>query len=112
MKILDSEAINIIYLADLYGGLLTDNQRNILSLFYESDCSLAEIAEQYNISRQAVRDAIKKAEATLLSTEEKLGILSKMKRINTLATDCRNILSEDNSVAKQALDAIVEITEV
>jgi len=112
MKLLNSEVINIVYLVNIYGGLLTENQRNMLSLFYDSDCSLAEIAEQYNISRQAVRDTIKKAEASLLNAEEKLGILAKMKRINLIVKECKSNLSVDDISMHKALDEIVEITEV
>ena len=43
-------------LIDLYGGLLTDHQRNILELYYCCDLSLSEIAEQEEVSRNAVHD--------------------------------------------------------
>lgn len=112
MKSSKIDNLNIIYLANLYGNLLTANQRNMLSLFYDADCSLGEIAEQYAISRQAVRDTIKKAEMALLLAEEKLGIFSKMKEINLIATKCKQSLSMDDLVVRQALDAILEITEV
>lgn len=112
MKSLSSDVINIVYLTNIYGSLLTENQRRMLSLFYDADCSLAEIAEQYDISRQAVRDTIKKAEAALLTAEEKLGILEKMKKINAIAKDCQANLDKGDVATYEALDAIVEITEV
>ena len=112
MKLSKFDNLNIIYLANLYVNLLTENQKNMLSLFYDSDCSLGEIAEQYAISRQAVRDTIKKAESALLSAEEKLGIFSKMKEISSIVAKCKQNLTTDDFTVKQALDAILEITEV
>ena len=60
-------------LLDYYGMVLTEKQRNILTEYYNDDLSLAEIAENYGITRQGVRDAIKHGEATLMEMEEKLG---------------------------------------
>ena len=53
-------------LLDYYGMVLTEKQRNILTEYYNDDLSLAEIAENYGITRQGVRDAIKHGEATLM----------------------------------------------
>lgn len=60
-------------LLDFYGAALTQKQRTILKEYYDDDLSLAEIAENYGITRQGVRDAIKHGEATLTELEEKLG---------------------------------------
>ena len=60
-------------LLDYYGPVLTDKQRAILTEYYDQDLSLAEIAENYGISRQGVRDAIKHGEAALTQMEERLG---------------------------------------
>lgn len=60
-------------LLDYYGPALTDKQREILTLYYNEDLSLAEIAETYGITRQGVRDAIKHGEATLTDLEQRLG---------------------------------------
>ncbi|MEE0800490.1 MAG: YlxM family DNA-binding protein [Gemmiger sp.] len=65
-------------LLDYYGPVLTDKQRNILSEYYNDDLSLAEIAENYGITRQGVRDAIKHGEATLTEMEQKLGSARRM----------------------------------
>lgn len=76
-----SKDMNMAVLLDYYGGMLTDNQRNAIELYYNEDLSLAEIAEHENISRQGVRDSIKRGEAYMLELEEKLGLV---KRINEL----------------------------
>lgn len=75
--------LDISYLLDFYGDMLTDKQRNAVELYYNDDLSLAEIAEAEEISRQGVRDTIKRAEQTLFELEEKLGLakrFSDMKR--------------------------------
>ena len=62
-------------LLDFYGELLTEKQRECYDLHYNEDLSLAEIAEQSGISRQAVWDNIRRAEAALQDIEEKTGLI-------------------------------------
>ena len=64
--------VKISMLCQIYGKLLTNNQLIILEDFYNSDLSLSEIAENRQITRQAVRDIIKKGENKLFELEEKL----------------------------------------
>ena len=66
--------LNFSVLLDHYGPALTDKQREILTEYYNEDFSLAEIAENFGITRQGVRDAIKHGEAALLALEDKLGM--------------------------------------
>lgn len=61
-------------LLDIYGELLTDKQRDMLELYYNDDLSLAEIAEQYEISRQGVHDSIRRGEEALEEYERVLGL--------------------------------------
>lgn len=69
--------IRMNQLFSYYQMLLTDKQQDILSLYYEEDYSLAEIAEEYDISRQAVRDTIKRSEKLLEQYESTLHLLSR-----------------------------------
>ena len=69
-------------LKDFYGSLLSDRQRDIISLYYEEDLSLSEIAEDVGITRQGVRDCVKKAEAILKEAEEKLGLAERFKELS------------------------------
>ncbi len=69
---------NLIY--DFYGPLLTERQRDIYQMYYAQDMSLGEIAEQLEISRQAVYDMIKRSAAILEDYESKLELLSKFQR--------------------------------
>ena len=63
------ERYNVSLLNDYYGNLLTEHQRDMIRLYYDCDVSLNEIAEEYGISRQAVRDAIVRGEKTLNELE-------------------------------------------
>lgn len=67
----------INYLFDFYQDLLTPKQQNYMSLYYLDDFSLGEIAEQFQVSRQAVYDNIKRTEAMLEEYEEKLHLYGK-----------------------------------
>ena len=69
--------IEISMLWEIYGKLLTEKQYEVLNDYYNNDLSLSEIAENNNISRQGVRDLIKKGESKLFEYEEKLGIMKK-----------------------------------
>ena len=73
---------NIGLLIDFYGSLLSDRQRDIISLYYEEDLSLSEIAADVGITRQGVRDSVKKAEAILTEAEEKLGLAQRFKELS------------------------------
>lgn len=93
--------VEISILLDTYGKLLTKKQYNLLNDYYNNDLSLSEIAENENITRQAVRDNLKKGENKLFEYEEKLDImknsiiqeekisiiLSEIKKIKDKATD-------------------------
>lgn len=69
-------------LIDFYGSLLSDRQRDMISLYYEEDLSLSEIAQDVGITRQGVRDSVKKAEAILVEAEEKLGLAERFKDLS------------------------------
>lgn len=64
-------------LADFYGPLLTEKQRNVWDLHYQQDLSLAEIAGHEHISRQAVHDLLKRTEKILDEYEDKLGLVER-----------------------------------
>ena len=70
-----NQAYRMAMLFDFYGDLLTERQREFFDLYYNEDLSLAEIAENYGISRQGVRDVIVRAEAAMSEIEEKTHII-------------------------------------
>ena len=63
------------------GDMLTDRQKEFYDLYYNEDLSLAEIAENYGITRQGVRDVIVRAEAILTELEDKTGIIKRFHRM-------------------------------
>lgn len=80
--------LNIPLLLDFYGEMLTDKQRDFLDLYYNEDLSLSEIAENEGITRQGVRDAIKRAESQLFDMESKLHLFE---RFNSLVKGLEEI---------------------
>ena len=73
--------MEIALLFDFYGDMLTDKQRDVVELYYNDDLSLAEIAENEGITRQGVRDSIKRAESQLLEMEERLGLARRFREM-------------------------------
>lgn len=67
----------ITMLYDFYGELLTDKQRSVMESYYLQDFSLHEVAEEHDITRQAVQDMLKRTEKLLKQYEEKLGLFAK-----------------------------------
>ena len=67
------DALQMTLLFDYYGELLTDRQRMCFDLRHNQDLSLAEIAQELNVSRQGVHDNLNRAEALLINMEEKTG---------------------------------------
>ena len=76
-----NQAYRMTMLYDFYGDMLTDRQKEFYDLYYNEDLSLSEIAENYGISRQGVRDVIVRAEATLTELEDKTGIIKRFLRM-------------------------------
>ncbi len=72
--------LEISMLLDFYGEMLTEKQREVVRYYYDEDLSLAEIANIAQITRQGVRDSIKRGEATLLDMEERLGLAKKFRQ--------------------------------
>ena len=69
------------YLLDFYGEVLTEKQREMLRQYYNDDLSLSEIGENFGITRQGARDAIKHGENALKELEEKVGFAARYRRV-------------------------------
>ena len=109
-----NKKVEISMLCDIYGKLLTEKQFEFIDDYYNNDLSLSEIAENNNITRQAVRDIIKKGERKLFEYEEKLlfmkktisqeqkiqAILSELTKIQTNSSD-KKVESILNSIKKE-----------
>ena len=93
--------VKVSMLCEVYGNLLTKKQLSILQDYYDKDLSLSEIAQNQEITRQAVRDIIKKGENKHFELEEKLGIMKKtFKQEEKIAI----ILSELTKIQKRSTD--------
>ncbi len=79
-------------LLDIYGGLLTDRQAEALNYYYNEDYSLGEISELMDITRQGVRDFIKRGEAVLLETDEKLRLYERFRALNDIRSKAEDIV--------------------
>lgn len=73
--------LEISFLLDFYGEMLTQKQREVIEYYYNDDLSLAEIADNEGITRQGVRDSIKRAETQLLEMEERLGLAKRFREM-------------------------------
>lgn len=76
--------LEISFLLDFYGDMLTEKQRDVVELYYNEDLSLAEIAGHSGITRQGVRDSIKRAESQLLEYEERLHLAARFREIESV----------------------------
>ena len=83
-----NQAYRMAMLYDFYGDLLTDRQKEFYDLYYNEDLSLAEIAENYGITRQGVRDVIVRAEAYLTEIEDKTGLI---RRFHTMQDQLKEV---------------------
>ncbi len=87
-------------LIDFYGDMLTEKQRSFLEYYYYDDLSLSEIAENEGITRQGVRDAIKRAESQMLDMEERLGLA---KRFAELSEGLKDIIDYSDKITEYNL---------
>lgn len=97
--------LEVTLLLDFYGDMLTEKQKDVIDLYYNQDLSLAEIADEVGISRQGVRDSIKRGEAVLFEMEGRLGFLRNYRasekaaeKIAALAKDIIEINRKQSSV--------------
>lgn len=106
-------SLQLTLLFDYYGELLTEKQNMFFDLYYNQDLSLAEIAEEAGISRQGVHDALVKAEAALLSFEEKLGCVAKEQNLQKHLEIIQNAAKELGNIPQAAriLDAVQILKE-
>jgi predicted DNA-binding protein YlxM (UPF0122 family) len=103
----------IVELIDLYGAVLSPRQQDFLEYYYCHDLSLSEIAENEGMSRQGVRDAIKRAESQLLDAEEKLGLSKRIKELTEALNICYSAASEiDRYNDAKLKDSTIELNTI
>ena len=103
------DSVEVCMLLDFYGQLLTERTREILELRFQEDMSLAEIAEDCGISRQAAHDAIHRGVASLTEYEEKLKLVERFTLQKKTISSAFEALEEHNEEkAKELLSTLVE----
>lgn len=112
--------LNVTVLLDFYGQMLTQKQFDVIDLYYNEDLSLSEIAEHQGITRQGVRDSIKRGELYLFELEEKLNLFStyietkkSMKMIKYLAEEISEEIGNFNysNKIKTNINSITELAD-
>ena len=113
------DALQMTLLFDYYGELLTERQRMCFDLRHNQDLSLAEIAQELNVSRQGVHDNLSRAEALLMNMEEKTGCVRRDLQCRKAAHEIMGLAAllaehEDQSVsalARHILDVAGNLEE-
>lgn len=100
-----NKVLRVGQLYDFYNALLTEKQRDCLNMHYLQDLSLAEIAEEFGVSRQAVHDILRRAEQTLEEYEEKLGLAARY-------SDERKLVAEVVSSLEQLPVSVRQLPEI
>ena len=110
--------LDVVLLCDYYGEMLTENQRKFIEYYYNDDLSLSEIAQNEGITRQGVRDAVKRAETQLFDMEKKLGFAMRSQKVNEAleqileSTEVINNYNMNVSLSREVNDAVVNIKSV
>lgn len=115
-----SKNLEMSYLLDFYGNVLTEKQRDMMQQYYNMDLSLSEIADNFGITRQGVRDSIKRGESVLTDLEQQVGFAEKyralmdgMEKIKTYAQNIAYYNSAsyttNDDVHKSAMDIMAII---
>ena len=86
--------VEISLLFSFYGKMLTERQADTVELYYNEDLSLSEVGDELGISRQGVRDNLKRAEAVLYDIENRLGLASRFLEIKSRLSKIDSIIAE------------------
>lgn len=112
MEIEKTNRMNALF--EFYATLLTEKQMNYMELYYADDFSLGEIAEEYQVSRQAVYDNIKRTEKIIEEYERKLHLFSdyivREEQLDKLAQYVAEHYPKDDVLAK-AIDGLQDLDE-
>lgn len=109
------DALQMTLLFDYYGELLTERQRMCFDLRHNQDMSLAEIAEELQVSRQGVHDNLSRAEALLVNMEQKTGCVRRDMQCRKAAQTIRRLaeqltVHQDMQISDLAEQIIAAIT--
>ena len=98
------------YLYDFYQSLLTDKQQKYIELYYLEDFQFSEIAEEMNVTRQAVYDNLKRSRDMLEQYEETLGMYKNFnKRLDLYAKLKKQLGGNITEDVKQIIDKLEKL---
>ncbi len=86
--------VEISLLLSFYKNMLTERQADTVELYYNEDLSLSEVGAELGISRQGVRDNLKRSEAILYDIESKLGLATRFLEIKSKLGEIDDIIAE------------------
>lgn len=101
-----NQAYRMAMLYDFYGDLLTQRQKEFYDLYYNEDLSLAEIAENYEITRQGVRDIVVRAEKTLEEIEEKTGLIRRYHQTRAATAELTEVWQHIQTLNQEKLHSM------
>jgi len=101
--------VDIDWLLSIYGKMLTDKQHEIATLYYEEDYSLAEIAQQEGVSRQSIHDTLQRVEKQLRTLEEKLGMRSRLTRVQSNLEQALEIMEVSPDKARCSIEKAISL---
>ncbi|WP_429970943.1 putative DNA-binding protein [Fructilactobacillus sp. Tb1] len=110
IKLARDNYINALF--DFYGCLLTNKQADYISQYYADDLSLGEISENFDVSRQAVYDNIRRTEKTLETYEAKMGLYAKFIKRNKVVDELDALIKEQHADDKSLNDLIDQLEEI
>ncbi|WP_100399370.1 putative DNA-binding protein [Bacillus sp. FJAT-44742] len=99
-------------LFDFYQPLLTSKQQKYMELYFLDDYSLGEIAEEFDVSRQAVYDNIKRTEAMLEEYEQKLSLYSKYKERTSKYKQLKALLGAGGCLSEEIGTIIASLEKI
>lgn len=109
MSLVKTTRINFLF--DFYQSLLTEKQRTYMKLYYLEDLSLGEIAEEHEVSRQAVYDNVRRTETMLEDYEEKLQLFSKFQKRLAIVDELEQLIDEEPLQKERIIDWVQRLKD-
>lgn len=110
MEIEKNNRVNLLF--EFYQPLLTAKQNEYMELYYGDDYSLGEIAEEFDISRQAVYDNLRRTEKLLETYEEKLGLLRNFEVRNTMIDELKAYIDTHYQADEKLQEIVAQMTKI
>lgn len=107
MSLVKTTRVNFLF--DFYQSLLTDKQRAYMNLYFLEDLSLGEIAEEYNVSRQAIYDNVRRTEAMLEDYELKLELFSKFQKRMKVMKEIEDLCKDESPQSTKIKELLTEL---